>query len=241
MATYSIRPIALREGPRDASQYTYFMNFGTACKSACYAWYIEGSQPKTLVDAGSTASKSIVGSERDLVSIEDGLNKLGLKTDDIENIIITHLHIDHIQLGHLYKKAKFIVQKRELDYARNPHAIDAYIYDKSMFEGLNLEVIDGSSEIIPGVSVFLTPGHSPGGQSVKINTAAGKVIITGFCCHLSTFVQTEAVKRKGWEVTAPLIHHDVRQAYDSVLKVKQQADIILALHDPEYIGKEVIP
>jgi hypothetical protein len=49
------------------------------------------------------------------------------------------------------------------------------------------------------------------------------------------------MKRRGWEVTAPLIHHDVREAYDSVLNVKHRADIIVALHDPIFIGKETIP
>ena len=129
----------------------------------------------------------------------------------------------------------------ELDYARNPHPIDASIYDSSMFEGLAMDLIDEQSEIIPGVSVFLTPGHSPGGQSVEVNTTAGKAIIPGFCCHLTTFEQTETMKRWGWEVTAPSVHHDVREAYDSVLKVKRRADIILALHDPTFIGKETIP
>ncbi|MFC2005394.1 N-acyl homoserine lactonase family protein [Chloroflexota bacterium] len=238
MATYSIRPIGLREGPRDTSSYTYRMNFGIGCKSVCYVWYIEGSQPKTLVDAGV---KVVAGVWNELTSVEDGLGKLGLKPEDIEIVILTHLHVDHIELGHLFKEAKFIVQKKELDYARNPHPLDASIYDRSMFEDLNLEVIEGQREIIPGVSVFLTPGHTPGGQSVEVNTAAGKAIITGFCCHLSTFAQTEVMKSRGWEVTAPLVHNDVREAYDSVLKVKRRADIIIATHDPTFVEKETIP
>ena len=238
MAMYSIYPIALCAGPRDLSQYTYRMNLGTPTKSVSYIWYIEGSQPRTLIDTGTPAVGGFVD---ELTSVEDGLAKLGLRPEDIEIVIVTHLHFDHIELGHLYKKARFIVQKRELDYARNPHPIDASTYRRSTFENLNLEVIDGEKEIIPGVSVFLTPGHSPGGQSIEVNTAAGKAIITGFCCHLRTFVQTEEMKGRGWEVAAPLIHHDVREMYDSVLKVKRRADTIIAIHDPAYIDKEVIP
>jgi len=243
MATYSIRPIALCEGPRDGSMYTHLMNRGTSCNAVCYVWYIENSQPKTIVDAGVRASMFTERgtSETDLISVEDGLKKLGLKPEDIGIVIVTHLHFDHIALGHLYKKAKFIVQKRELDYARNPHPMDATLYNRNTFEGLNIEVIDGDKEIFPGVSVFLTPGHTPGGQSVEVNTAAGKAIITGFCCSLSTFMQTEEMKRRGWEVGAPSIHNDVREAYDSVLKVKRTADIIIAQHEPTFVGKELIP
>ena len=243
MAIYSIRPIALCRGPKDLSAYTYRMNTGTTINSVCYVWYIEGSQPKILVDAGATASmfEEKGMPETDLISLEDGLNKLGVKPEDIGIVIVTHLHFDHIALSYLFKKAKFIVQKKELDYARNPHPIDSAGYDRSMFEGLDLEVIDGDKEIIPGVSVFLTPGHTPGGQSVEVNTTAGKAIITGYCHVLSTFEPNEVMKRHGWEVIPPTIHLDVREAYDSVLEVTRRADIVIAQHDPAFVEKERIP
>jgi N-acyl homoserine lactone hydrolase len=172
--------------------------------------------------------------------MEDGLANLGLTPQDIDIVILTHLHGDHAELGSLYKKAKFIVQKKELQYALHPHPIDADLYVKSYFESLNFDIIDGEVRINSGISVFPSPGHTPGGQSVQINTASGTAIIPGFCCSLDTFKQSEEMKRRGWEVSAPLLHHDVREAYDSVLKVKRRADIILALHDPEFIGKKTV-
>ena len=243
MTTYTIRPIALSEGLREGSQFTYRMNFGTTLKTASYIWYIDGSQPKTIVDAGATAAMFMERGSRqkDYISVEDGLKKLGLKPEDIESVIVSHLHWDHIALAHLFKKAKFIVQKRELDYARNPHPIDAGGYDSSMFEGLDFEVIDGEKEIMPGVTVFLSPGHTPGGQSVEINTTAGKAIITGFCYVFSNFTQNETMKRRGWEVTVPLAHQDVRDIYDSVIKAKRRADILIGLHDTAFVDKETIP
>jgi len=243
MAKYTIRPIPLCKGPRDASQYTYRMNYGAKYEMICYIWYIEGSNPKVLVDAGANAAtfaKQHVP-ETDIMSPEAGLAKLGLKPEDIDIVIVTHLHTDHIDLAYLYKNAKFIVQKKELEYAMNPHPIDAHHYDKPTFENLNFEVIDGTKEIIPGVNVFLSPGHTPGGQSVAIDTTAGKAIITGFCCTLDTFEQSELAKQRGWEVTIPLIHLDACANYDSVLDVKSKADIILATHENTYVGKDRIP
>jgi len=243
MSKYSIRPIALAEGPRNGSDYTYRENFDITQNTACYIWYIEGSRPKTLIDAGATASMFAEkgAHETGLISVEDGLSQLGMKPEDIEIVIITHLHWDHVALARMYTRAKFIVQKKELDYARSPHPIDAHLYERSDFEGLHLEVIDGQQEIASGLSVFLTPGHSPGGQSVEINTAAGKAVITGFCSTLKTFAETDLMKRRGWEVSIPLIHQDIREAYDSVLAVKRRADIVLALHDPRFIEKALIP
>ena len=242
MVTYRIRPIALCQGPRDGAHFGYCADFG-ASNTGCYIWFLEGPGPKVLVDAGAKAVsfKGMGATETDLISVEDGLGKLGLKPHDIDIVIVTHLHCDHIELGHLYKKARFIVQKKELDYARNPHPIDAVGFIKDTFEGLNFEVIDGDREIIPGISVLLTPGHTAGGQSVEVNTTAGRAIIAGFCGVANNFTPNATSKRMGWEVTAPLIHHDVRQAYDSVLRVKQRADIIIALHDPAFINRTAIP
>jgi glyoxylase-like metal-dependent hydrolase (beta-lactamase superfamily II) len=244
MLTYSICPIAVCQGQQDGSQFTYQANYVKTFKNASYAWYIKGSQQKILVDTGarpSTFRKKGVTSEIDLITVENGLAKLRLTPEDIDIVIITHLHGDHIELASLYKKAQFIIQKKELEYTKHPHPIHADLYEKQYFESLNFDIIDGDKKIDSGISVFLTPGHSPGGQSVQINTPSGQVIITGFCCSMDTFKQTEDMKRLGWEVTIPLIHDDVREAYDSVLKVKRKADIILALHDPEYIGREIVP
>ncbi|MFH1382661.1 MAG: N-acyl homoserine lactonase family protein [Chloroflexota bacterium] len=241
MANYSIRPIPLCEGPRDASMYAYRLPPGTPTKAVCYSWYIEGSKPRIMVDTGLTTAMAPRSFPTALNTPEAALARLGLKPDDIEIVIVTHLHFDHIGLGHLYRKARFIVQKKELDYARNPHPMEAHLYDRSMFEDLDFEVVNGRKRIIPGVSVLLTPGHSPGGQSVVINTSAGKAIITGFCCQLRTFEPTEAMKQQGWEASAPMLHQDVRDVYDSVLKVKRRADIIIAQHDPSFVEKDRIP
>jgi glyoxylase-like metal-dependent hydrolase (beta-lactamase superfamily II) len=243
MQQYKIYPIALCQGPRDRSHFAYRSESGGVCNTTCYIWYLEGSDAKILVDAGAQASDFTARGtpETDIISVKDGLHKLGLLPDDIDIVIVTHLHCDHISLGWLYKKAKFIIQKRELEYAKNPHPIDAVLYDHSSFSHLNWEVIDGDKEIVPGISVLFTPGHSPGGQSVEINTSAGKAIITGFCSTQNTFIPTGEMKRRGWEVTIPLIHHDALQTYKSVIKVKRLADVIIPLHEPAFIGKSVIP
>jgi N-acyl homoserine lactone hydrolase len=243
MQQHNIYPIALCEGLRDGAHFAYRSESTCTCNTACYIWYIQSQAGNILVDAGASASTFTVRGtpERDIVSVEYGLGKFQLKPDDIDIVIVTHLHCDHIALGYLYKKARFIVQKRELEYAQDPHPIDAVLYDRTTFDSLNWEVIDGNKDIVPGISVVLTPGHSPGGQSVAINTRSGKAIITGFCSTLDTFSPTMEMERRGWETTIPLIHHDALQTYNSVLYVKRHADIILPLHDPSFIARRMVP
>ena len=239
---YSIRPIALCEGIRDMSQWTYRWNIGTKVQSACYIWYLEGSDPITLVDAGAQGEH--FGAEFPMttrVSLEDGLGKVGLTPEDVRLVIVTHLHFDHIALANRYPNAEFVVQKKELEFALNPHVFSASDYRKSLFADLNFRVVDGDAEILPGITALLTPGHSPGGQSVQVETEQGKAIITGFCAQLSTFTQTPAMKERGLEVAACGLHTDCREAYDSALRVKKLADIIIPCHEPKFMDVARIP
>jgi len=191
-----------------------------------------------MVDAGANAAtfRSFGILRRDITSVEEGLRGFGLSPADIDIVIVTHLHSDHIALGSLYPNARFVVQRKELDYARRPHILDSMFYRPDMFESLKLESVDGETEIAPGVATFLTPGHSPGGQSVEITTKVGKVVITGFCCFMSNFEQTDSMAKMGWEVAAPELHQDCRDAYDSVLQVKARGDVVVPLHDPAFIS-----
>lgn len=242
LKNYIIRPIALCEGERDMSLWTYRLNVGKKVTIACYIWYIEGSNPVTLVDAGVLEEhyNNPDFPMKTCSSLEDGLNRHGLKPEDIKLILITHLHFDHIALANRFKNAKFIVQRKELEFARNPHVFNAMDYNPEYFEGLNYKIVDGDVEIMPGVKALLTPGHSPGGQSIQVETKQGTAVITGFCSQLSTFEQTPAMQAMGLEVAACGLHLDCRDAYDSALRVKKIADIIVPLHDPIFMDIDKI-
>ena len=163
---------------------------------------------------------------------------LGLKPEDIEIIIFTHAHEDHVQQARKYPNARLIIQKTELEFARNPHPIQQFTYQPKLIEGLNFEVIEGDKQIVDGVSVMLTPGHSPGGQSVIVDTAKGKAVITGCCCVRRNF---EPPRELGVEVISTGIVIDPIQSYDSLIKIKNIADIIIPLHDAEFLDVDRIP
>jgi glyoxylase-like metal-dependent hydrolase (beta-lactamase superfamily II) len=81
---------------------------------------------------------------------------------------------------------------------------------------------------------MLTPGHSPGGQSVLVDTSAGKALITGFCCNAENFP-------KGGGVICPGVHLDAVQAYESARRAREAADILIPLHDLSVGAKKTIP
>ncbi|MCK4723026.1 MAG: N-acyl homoserine lactonase family protein, partial [Dehalococcoidia bacterium] len=249
MPEHVIRPIPLsRNVGVSTYKMTYLVGLGSPQTRGLYVWYIDGPKENILVDAGSSAEMKATGGAgspmfpeghaEPVQTIEEGLGKLGLKPEDIDIVILTHAHEDHVQLAGKYPKAKFIVQKAELDFARNPHPIQQFTYQPKLIEGLNFEVIEGDTQIVDGVSVMLTPGHSPGGQSVIVDTAKGKAVITGCCCIRRNF---EPPKELGVPVIISGIHTDPIQCYDSLIKIKNIADIIIPLHDSEFLEVDRIP
>lgn len=245
MANCTIYPIPLVEFLLDKSCMTYLCNFGQPMRQIAYVWYIEGTREKILVDAGVDAdflAKHGLPSARGIQTIESGLDKVGLSPEDIDLIIQTHLHLDHVALAFRYPRARVLVQKSELEFARIPHPLWAFLYPKETFEGLRFEVVDGDTRISEEISLILTPGHSPGAQSVVVKTDQGTAVIPGACTIRENY--EPMVTPHGdilSPVIAPGIHTDVLKAYDSVLRIKELADIILPLNEPSLLEKQRVP
>jgi N-acyl homoserine lactone hydrolase len=246
MKKYWIRPIALCQGDREGSIWTYMNNIGKPSRMCIYSWYIEGSDPKILVDTGCQADLLIshLGFPTENIEmLDDGLHRLGIKPEDIDIVIFTHLHGDHAALSQKFRQAKFIVQKAEYDSFLNPHPYTAKsgFYDINWLKGLNIQTIEGDQEIADGIRVIFTPGHSHGSQSVAVDTPKGTGLITGFCCTYDNFNPPPRLKAKGIDVIPPGRHIDVLQSYDSAVKVLKAGYKILPCHDPAFIGKDRLP
>jgi N-acyl homoserine lactone hydrolase len=242
---YVIRPILTVKVNGPKCMYTYLMNWDQQVQSGCGAWFVDGASRKILVDTGRESTASFLGgggpSMEKVQCIEDGLARLGLECSDIDTIILTHLHGDHVELARKFPKAIFVVQRAELDFARKPRGIISGIpYRKEFYEGLRFEVIDGDAEILPGIDVFLTPGHTPGGQSVAIRTNEGIAAITGFCCIRENFEPPQTVKDI-MPIITPGVHMNTLELEESCLRLKEIADIIIPSHELAFLQKDSIP
>jgi len=243
MVNCVIHPIPLVQYTIDKSLVTYRLNFGQVATLIGYVWYIEGPKDKILVDAGISSeyfSKKRGFPATDIQSLDSGLHKYGLAPDDIDLVIITHLHSDHVAQAQRFSKARFLIQRDELDFARNPHPIVADHYPRDFFEGLNFEVISGDTKICDEVSVLSTPGHTVGGQSVSVKTAQGTAIISGICTVNENFDPPEPFNK-----TLPVypfgVFINLLDMYDSLLRIKKEADIVIPNHEPEYTQRSHIP
>jgi N-acyl homoserine lactone hydrolase len=104
-------------------------------------------------------------------SVADALDELGMTPGDVGLVINTHLHFDHCGQNAVFKHAAFYVQRAELSRARreSPQLGDWFDFMNARFE-----LLDGDTEILPGLSVIGTPGHTVGHQSVLVQAADGR-------------------------------------------------------------------
>ena len=253
MVEYEIIPLPMAKGRINAGYMSYLLNYDRQAELVIYSWYIKGPEKHIIVD--SCAPMAALTARRsdgyEIRTFDQALEMVGLTPEDVDIVIQTQLHYDHCGNTARCKNAEVIVQKKELDYALDPHPLFALLYDRPMFQNLNFRIVDGDTRLDEGIELLLTPGHSPGGQSVAVQTAGGQAVITGFCCDNSVFVMPDEISgyspeglkflESVWPVRAPGIHVDATAAYDSALRVKELADIIVPIHDPMFEGTRAIP
>ena len=253
MGNWSIRPITLCRVPADKGMMTYMAYYGEKIWRPYIFWILEQRGQRVLVDTGIHADQyrgyhpgfKALPFEA-LSSFEEALARFDLAPEDISLVIQTHLHFDHCFNTSKCRNARIVVQEDELRFARDPHPLFENFYADYLIKDLHFESIKGRNEILPGIEVIPVPGHSPGCQAVSVKTQAGQAIISGFCCIKENFFPPEDIQERvspfsGYPVMIPGIHYDVVQAYTSLKKIKDLADIILPLHEPELMEVEVIP
>ena len=103
-------------------------------------------------------------------SVADALAELDMTPGDIGLVINTHLHFGHCGQNAVFSHAAACVQRAELARAQRE---SPELYDWFGFMNARFELLDGDSEVLPGLTVIATPGHTVGHQCVIVQSAAG--------------------------------------------------------------------
>jgi len=247
MQKFRIHPIVMGTKIFDKSMMTYQYGQGEPYVIPIYCWYLEGGNKKILVDTGEM--NPIQSSDREtslggkIFTFEQGLEKWNLRPDDIDIIIHTHLHNDHCENDYKCRNALIYVHEKEMEAIHNPHPLDyRYLEDyiEDVEENGQIRLVSDDMEIIPGIEVVHTPAHTQGGLTVLVDTGGGKAAITGFCVIKENFYPPKEIRAMEMNVIPPGTHVNVYKAYDIMLRVKEMADILLPLHEPEYAAMETI-
>lgn len=244
---YRIIPLVLLKYLGETGIMSYLTHYGQPVVRPFIMWYIEGADRSIIVDTAIEMNdyknyhpdfKNL--SMDHLISFEEALESVNLTPEKIDLVILTHLHFDHCYNAGKCVNAKVVVQRDELDFALNPGPFGG-IYRKELFQGLNFEMVRGDCKLTDGIELLYVPGHSAGGQAVSVQTDVGKVVISGLCTLRENFNPPKPHPMVGDSVILPGIFVDARQAYRSMLRVREEADIILPLHEPDVLEIKSIP
>jgi len=167
---------------QNAPQRLYLMQVGDMPEYqipiVCYLVQTDDGK-NILIDSG--LPEIMPEEEKDFENGQDVIEQLasiGLKPDDIDTVISSHYDIDHAGRHAAFPKAQYVVQcLHHLDAATNPRfAANRSEWDQPMER---IRMVDGDTELLPGVELIETSGHVPGHQSVLLRLPkTGAVLLT---------------------------------------------------------------
>lgn len=243
MKTHVIRPIPLVLGAATLDNRLFRSSARWPIPHCNSVFYIQGASRNILVDSGVTVDDFVKhGSpgNRHVQTLPEGLAKLGLRPEDIDLVIQTHLHFDHRSYALIFKKARFLVQRTELEYHRNPPPYEPRPCPRDVLEAIDWQVLDGDYEVEEGLKILFTPGHTAGGQSVAVDTTKGLAVIEGLDSNDEVYDPPPSMVWTGPVATAA-IHSDPALAYDNARRIKEMADIVVPLHEARWLWIDTIP
>jgi len=172
----------------------------------------------------------------------ENLHKFGLERTDIDIVILTHLHFDHVggviskfdgELELTFPNAVHIFQKKEWETAKNPDELNQGSYNfkddlQLLKKNGKFQIVDGDHELVPGVSLELVGGHSEGMQIVRLESEselayyAGDIIPMEVQRHLAVNSAYD-INRKQSFLTKKRI----------LAELKERKGILFLAHDAE--------
>jgi glyoxylase-like metal-dependent hydrolase (beta-lactamase superfamily II) len=173
--------------------------------------------------------------------LQSAIAAAGFSADDVTVVINTHLHFDHAG-GNTYRdadgeirlsfpRARYFAQKGEWEYAHRANERTRASYFDHNYHPVRdagvLTLLEGDAEVVPGISCFLTPGHTPYHQSVLIRSAGDAA------CFLSDVMPTMSHLPLPWIMgydVEPLVTLESKR--DLVRRAQQENWLLVSTHDP---------
>jgi N-acyl homoserine lactone hydrolase len=232
LPTYSVHAVRVGTIHADRCESVYGASPGTMLDLPVYIAAIEGNGHKVLVDTGlSDPAKWSVGNRHiqpPEERIDAALAELGWRTSDVDLVINTHMHYDHSGNNLAFPHAQFYISRAEWEFGAHPSNAQAWTYDLDWtgpeLTYMNYTLIDTDDyDVLRGLRIIQTPGHTPGHQSVLVNTAEGILCVTGDAANL---LDNFAIPMHVANFVSP------RDALASLEKIRSRADRVLVNHEP---------
>lgn len=216
-----------------------------AARMDYYVWVARRGDEVFVVDTGFNEAAARRRRREFLGSPIAGLARLGVDAARVEDVIITHLHYDHVGNFDQFPHARFHLQDRELAYATGRYMANtffaaAYEVDevlamvRNVYAG-RVQFHDGDAELAPGLTLHRIGGHTRGLQVVRLWTRVGWLVLASDASHYAA----NRLEARPFPIVA-----DVTEMVDGWARLQALASApqyIIPGHDPEVMRRYRAP
>lgn len=202
-------------------------------------WYIETPDARIIVDTSFDTPEAFTqmrlkygfpsyARRRPEWEIPAALAMVDRTPDDIDIVILTHCHYDHMGSNELFRRARFFAHRNEVLFALAPPPYAAHYLQENAKHIINvrdrLTILDDEEVIVPGVRTWWAGGHSPGSIIVIVDTEDGPAAIMADVMH--DYLNLE----RWWPGTGDN-YWCIDELVRAYARVREEARIILPGHD----------
>lgn len=230
---------AIRYATRPASRRDHFIGgdpHDGPMPMDYFVWAIVEGDYAAVIDCGFNAEVAARRGRSLLRDPVDALTLVGVDSSAVRDVVLTHLHYDHVGNLSRFPQATFHIQEPEIHYAVGRHMRHDHLRQPfELTDVLDLVRLNyagrvmmhtGSFELRPGITLHPAPGHSPGLQFVSVETERGAVVLASDVSHFYENIETDRPFTIAVDVPAML---------DSFARVRSAAaspQHIVPGHDP---------
>ena len=206
-----------------------------------FVWVIRDAAGVVVVDTGFDAAAAQRRGRTLVRPVAEGLASIGIDVTAVRDVVITHMHYDHAGNIALFPKARFHLQDAEMAYCTGRpmthrhlaapfEAVDVAAMVHRVFDG-RVVFHAGESRLREGISLHPLPGHTPGLQCVRVDTARGPVVLASDAAHFWANLDRE--------IPFPIVA-DVPAYLESLRRLRELApsrDHLIPGHDPGVLAR----
>jgi glyoxylase-like metal-dependent hydrolase (beta-lactamase superfamily II) len=210
-----------------------------------FVWLVRNAERALVVDTGFSAATAARRQRNHLRCPTEGLRMLGVDAATVRDVVITHLHYDHVGNFDLFPAATFHLQDDELRYATGRHMcheVFSGAFDVEDVVGMVRNVYrgrvrfhDGDAALFPGISLHRIGGHTMGLQVVRVATRRGWVLLASDASHF--YANMEQVR------PFPIVYSvaDMVAGYARMRALADSPDHVIPGHDPQVMQRYPAP
>ena len=206
-----------------------------------FVWAAVSSQHTVVIDAGFSAEVAARRNRTHLRCPTEALRAVGVDAGTVGHLVLSHFHYDHVGTVDRFGQAELVVQDAEMAFWTGRYAgrrqfrkmveqEDIHRLVQANLDG-RVRFADGDRQVVPGLSVHLVGGHTPGMQVVRVETARGAFVVGSDASHFYDNVCCDSP----FSVVTDL--RDMYRAFDVMHDLADAPEMIVPGHDPQLMTR----